>query len=120
MHPYATRTLTAGLEGIDPGLVDAAKGLGAGPMTAFRTVTLPLLKSSVVASVIFTFVISLDELVVTMFLTSPGLSTLPVEMYNYIEYTSDPTIAAVSVLLIAFTSVVVLALERLVGFESLT
>jgi len=117
--PYAIRTLTAGLQGMDESLVHAAMSLGATPFTALRTVTLPLLKAALLAAGIFAFVTSLDELVVTLFLTGPRLSTLPVEMFNYIEVTSDPTIAAVSVLLIVFTSVTVLAIERLVGFGEL-
>jgi putative spermidine/putrescine transport system permease protein len=117
--PYAIRTLSAGLQGMDDSLVQAAMSLGARPIVALRTVTLPLLKAALLASVIFTFVTSLDELVVTLFLTGPRLSTLPVEMYNYIEVTSDPTIAAVSVMLIVFTSGAVLAMERLVGFGDL-
>jgi putative spermidine/putrescine transport system permease protein len=118
--PYAIRTLSAGLQGMDEALVQAAMSLGATRLVAFRTITLPLLKAAVLASAIFTFVTSLDELVVTLFLTGPRLSTLPVEMYNYIEVTSDPTIAAISVLLIVFTSAVVLIVERLVGFGDLT
>jgi putative spermidine/putrescine transport system permease protein len=65
-------------------------------------------------------VTSLDELVVTLFLTGPRLTTLPVEMYNYIEFTSDPTIAAISVLLIALTSAIVLLAERTIGFGDFT
>jgi putative spermidine/putrescine transport system permease protein len=118
--PYSIRMLTAGLQGMDIALVEAAMSLGAGPTVAFRTITLPLLKSAMLASAIFAFVTSLDELVVTLFLTGPRLSTLPVEMYNYIEVTSDPTIAAISVLLIIFTSALVFALDRLVGFGEVT
>jgi putative spermidine/putrescine transport system permease protein len=81
---------------------------------------MPLLKAGLLASAIFTFVTSLDELVVTLFLTGPRLTTLPVEMYNYIEFTSDPTIAAISVLLIALTSAIVLLAERTIGFGDFT
>jgi putative spermidine/putrescine transport system permease protein len=114
--PYSVRTISASLYGLDAMLPKAANSLGAGSVVAFRTVTLPLLKPALVASAIFCFVTSFDELVVTLFLTGPRLTTLPVEMYNYIEFTSDPTIAAISVLLILFTSAMVLMAERLVGF----
>jgi putative spermidine/putrescine transport system permease protein len=53
---------------------------------------------------------------VSVFLTGPRLSTLPVQIYNYIEFTSDPTIAAISALLIVLTVGAVLLVERLVGF----
>ena len=90
--------------------------LGATPLMVFRTITLPLLKPGILAGAIFAFVTSFDELVVSLFLTGPNLTTLPVQIYNYIEYTSDPTIAAISVVLIVFTSLVVLITERIVGF----
>ena len=71
-----------------------------------------------IAGATFAFITSFDELVVSLFLTGPRLSTLPVQIYNYIEFASDPTIAAISVLLIAFTTAVVLLVERVVGFTA--
>ena len=110
---------SASLEAMDDMLTEAAIGLGATPLVAFRTITMPLFRTGFLAAAIFTFVTSLDELVVTLFLTGPRLSTLPVEMYNYIEFTSDPTIAAISVLLIVLTSAIVLLTERFIGFGDL-
>jgi putative spermidine/putrescine transport system permease protein len=83
---------------------------------AARTVTLPVIKPGVIAGATFGFITSFDELVVSLFLTGPRLSTLPVQIYNYIEFTSDPTIAAISALLIVLTVAAVLLVERLVGF----
>ena len=114
--PYVVRTVGASLVGLDRSLEEAAMSLGAAPWLTFRTVTLPLLKPGIMAGAIFAFVTSFDELVVSLFLTGPNLTTLPVQIYNYIEYTSDPTIAAISVVLIVFTSLVVLITERIVGF----
>jgi putative spermidine/putrescine transport system permease protein len=62
-------------------------------------------------------VTSFDELVASLFLTGPRLTTLPVQIYTSLEYTSDPTIAAISVILIVFTTAVVLVTERIVGFS---
>jgi putative spermidine/putrescine transport system permease protein len=114
--PYVIRTVGASLLGLDRSLEEAALSLGATPLLTFRTITLPLLKPGILAGAIFAFVTSFDELVVSLFLTGPNLTTLPVQIYNYIEYTSDPTIAAISVVLIVFTSLVVLITERIVGF----
>ena len=110
------RTVSATLEGVDRRVEEAAASLGAPPVTMFRTVTLPLIKPGIIAGAIFAFITSFDELVVSLFLTGPRLSTLPVQIYNYIEFASDPTIAAISVLLIVFTTGVVLLVERVVGF----
>jgi putative spermidine/putrescine transport system permease protein len=114
--PYVVRTVAATLEGFDRIVEEAAASLGAPPLAAFWTVTLPLIKPGVIAGATFAFITSFDELVVSLFLTGPRLSTLPVQIYNYIEFASDPTIAAISVLLIVFTTAVVLLVEQVVGF----
>lgn len=114
--PYVVRTVAATLEGFDRTVEEAAASLGAPPLAAFWTITLPLIKPGVIAGATFAFITSFDELVVSLFLTGPRLSTLPVQIYNYIEFASDPTIAAISVLLIVFTTAVVLLVERVVGF----
>ena len=115
--PYVVRTVSATLQGFDRALEEAAANLGASPLVSFWTVTLPLVKPGVIAGAAFAFITSFDELVVSMFLTGPRLSTLPVQIYNYIEFSSDPTIAAISVVLILFTTAVVLLIERIVGFS---
>jgi putative spermidine/putrescine transport system permease protein len=114
--PYVIRTVTGTLHGLDSMLEQAAIGLGATPIVAFLTITLPLLRSGIVAGAILAFVTSFDELVVSAFLTGPQLTPLPVQIYTYIEFTSDPTIAAISVVLVSFTAIAVLVTERVVGF----
>jgi putative spermidine/putrescine transport system permease protein len=114
--PYVVRTVSATLQGLDRALEEAAASLGAAPLVAFWTVTLPVIKPGVIAGATFAFITSFDELVVSLFLTGPRLSTLPVQIYNYIEFTSDPTIAAISTLLVVLTVGGVLLVERLVGF----
>ena len=60
---------------------------------------------------------SFDELIVSLFLTGPQLSTLPVKIYHYIEYNSDPTIAAISVVVVVISATVILLTERFVGLS---
>jgi putative spermidine/putrescine transport system permease protein len=115
--PYVIRTVSASLAGLDRALEEAGASLGATPLTVFRTVTLPLLKPGIMAGAIFAYVTSFDELVMTLFLAGPRLTTLPVQIFNYLEYTSDPTIAAISVVLVLITIVAVLLTERIVGFS---
>jgi putative spermidine/putrescine transport system permease protein len=115
--PYVIRTVSASLVGVDRTLEQAAESLGAPPFVAFRTVTLPLLKPGLIAASILAFVQSFDELVMSLFLTGPRVSTLPVQIFHYLEYNSDPTIAAISVVLILFSTTLVLLTERFVGFS---
>jgi putative spermidine/putrescine transport system permease protein len=113
--PYVVRTVSATLAEIDRAWEEAALTLGADPWRGFRTITLPLLRPSLVAGATFSLIISFDEFTISLFLVGSGMMTLPIEMYNYAEYSLDPTLAAVSTLLILFTTLAVLAVERTVG-----
>jgi ABC-type spermidine/putrescine transport system permease subunit II len=92
-------------------LEDAARGLGANGFVVFRRVTLPLILPSVVSAALFAFIVSWDEFILAFFLASPGVETLPVVIYNLLRESVDPTISAVSTLLMAITLVAVLASE---------
>jgi putative spermidine/putrescine transport system permease protein len=81
----------------------------------FRRVTLPLALPGLAASAFLAFLLSFDETVISLFLSGPRASTLPVEMVRYVEGRTDPMIAALSVLLIAGTLAVIFVVERLVG-----
>jgi putative spermidine/putrescine transport system permease protein len=114
--PYVVRIVSAGLQSFDHSLEEAARSLGASRARALVDVTLPLIKGSVMAAVVFAFIISFDEVVVTLFLAGPKLMTLPVAIYTYIEYTSDPSIAAISTILVVLTVGAVLVIDRTAGF----
>jgi putative spermidine/putrescine transport system permease protein len=109
------RTAIATLSEIDRSLEEAAQTLGADRWRTFRHVTLPLLRPGLLAGVTFSFIISFDEFTVSMFLVGPGLMTLPLEMYHYSEFTLDPTLAAISTVLLGLTTVAVVVIEKLVG-----
>ena len=113
--PYVVRTVSATLAEIDRAYEEAALTLGANPWTSFRDITLPLLRPGLVAGATFSLIISFDEFTISLFLVGSGMMTLPIEMYNYAEYSLDPTLAAVSTLLVLATTVAVLAVERTVG-----
>jgi putative spermidine/putrescine transport system permease protein len=91
----------ASLGELDPSLEEAARNLGAGWWGTFFLVTLPLIRPGVLAGAIFAFIISFDELVITLFIAGPKLTTLPIRIFTYVEYASDPTISAISTTLIA-------------------
>lgn len=99
--PFATRLCLASLAETDWSIEEAARSLGAGPIKAFVTVVLPTIAPGVIAGALFAFIISFDELVVTLFLTGGSEQTLPVRIFNYIEYSNDPTVSAVCTLIIA-------------------
>ncbi|MEP7206443.1 MAG: ABC transporter permease [Casimicrobiaceae bacterium] len=99
--PFVIRMVMVSLARFDPAIEEAARNLGAGRWRTFFLITLPLIRPGVLAGSVFAFILSFDELVVTLFLTAPGLQTLPIRIYTYVEYSSDPTISAISTALIA-------------------
>ena len=79
---------------------EASLNLGAGRLKTFFSITLPLIKPGIIAGGIFAFFISFDEVTITLFLAGPRTTTLPIQLYTFIEYSSDPTIAAASAFMI--------------------
>ncbi len=115
--PYVVRTVSATLHEVDPAMIEAAHVLGANRWRSFVHVMLPLLRPGLIAGATFSLIISFDEFTISLFLTGPGLVTLPIQIYNYVEFSIDPTVAAISTILIVFSGLVVLAIERWVGLE---
>lgn len=115
--PYIVRTVGASLEGVNQTIEEAAQSLGATPWETFRHVTLPLIRPGVVAGAIFSLIMSFDEFTVSLFLVGAGVITLPIQVFRSIEFTIDPTVAAVSTLLVALTTLTVIAVERLLGLQ---
>jgi putative spermidine/putrescine transport system permease protein len=115
--PYIIRSVMATLAGVDRALEEAAADLGAPPAVTFFTVTLPLVKGGVVAGALFAFVISWTNVEVTMFFTTSRLNPLPVNIMNYIAYTVDPLVAAISAASVYVSFVVLLLIEATVGLD---
>jgi putative spermidine/putrescine transport system permease protein len=115
--PYALRILTTALTTLPPSVEEAAGSLGAPPWRVLLLITLPMMSSGIAAAAAIVFLISFDEVVVSLFVVGPRLTTLPVALYHYIESHADPLVAAVSVLLICLTLVFVMVLDRTVGLR---
>jgi putative spermidine/putrescine transport system permease protein len=115
--PYALRMLTTALTTLPPSVEEAAASLGAPPLSVLLLVTLPMMSSGIVAAAAIVFLISFDEVVVSLFVVGPRLTTLPVALYHYIESHADPLVAAVSVLMICVTLIFVVILDRTVGLS---
>ena len=115
--PYVVYIMSANIAGLNPTLLEAAESLGATPTRAFRTITLPLLKGGLVAAAVLGFVQSFDELEMSLFLTGTDMSTLPVNLYHYLEFNSDPMVAAISTVVVIVSTVLVLLAERFIGLS---
>ncbi|MET0744024.1 MAG: hypothetical protein ABWY78_11690, partial [Microvirga sp.] len=86
---------------------EAAMDLGAGPLETFFRVILPEISVSMVVAAVFAFVTSFDQVETTLFLVRPGDNTLPIEMFLYLQKWQDPTIAALSTVLILFAVAII-------------
>src|SRR5680860_399360 len=117
--PFALRILAASLTGINPDQELAAQNLGASKLRAFWSVTLPQIRTGVTAAFIMCFIISFDNVAVSLFLAGPGFSVLPVALYNYAANVFDGVAAAVSVSMVAIAMTVIVAIERTVGLDKL-
>jgi putative spermidine/putrescine transport system permease protein len=115
--PYTVRTITMSLMAVDRRVEEAALVHGASPAKVFWRITLPLVRPGLIAGAVIAFLISFDEATISLFLVSVKASTLPTEIYHYLEYSTDPQIAALSVILILISIVMVVAVERLIGLR---
>lgn len=113
--PWSLRLLTANLVGVDGAVEEAALSLGATPLVAAVKVTLPLIWPGLVAATLFSFVVSFGNIEVSLFLVTPGSTTLPIAILQYLEWKIDPTVAAVSSLQIALIAGALLVTDRFVS-----
>jgi len=113
--PWSIRILTAALLRIDPSLEEAAIGLGAGRMTVLTRIILPAISPAVFAASLFGFIASFIDLEFTLFMVGPGQTTLPIAVMNYVAWSLDPTVAAVSAIQIAIVFVVLMVIDRIFG-----
>lgn len=117
--PYLLRTVMGTYAGIDASLEEAAAVLGASPLQCLRHVTMPLMKSGVFAGAVFAFLISFDEVAVSLLLTNTRTMTLPVSILSYLVYNYDPSVAAIATVQIGVAVALLLVLERTVGMRQL-
>jgi putative spermidine/putrescine transport system permease protein len=113
--PYVMRTTLAVLAESDPFLEEAARTMGAGRLQRLWFVVVPQCLPGLAAGAFFAFNISFDEAVLSLFLRRPGLTTLPVQIYGQLEFSPDPSVAAVSSIMIALTVVLIVIIDRLLG-----
>jgi putative spermidine/putrescine transport system permease protein len=113
--PYVVRTTLAVLAESDPHLEEAARTMGANRMQRLWFVVVPQCVPGLAAGAFFAFNISFDEAVLSLFLRGPTVTTLPVQIYGQLEFSPDPSVAAVSTIMIALTFVLIFVIDRMLG-----
>ncbi|HEX3927203.1 MAG TPA: ABC transporter permease [Gemmatimonadales bacterium] len=110
--PFTMLVVLARLRGMDRTLEDAALTLGADELTAFRRITVPLLMPGIVAAALLAFTLSFDDFIITFFTAGAGTTTLPLVIYGMVRRTVEPTVNALSALLVVGTTVLLLIAQR--------
>lgn len=117
--PYVIRVVGSSMEQFDFSIEEAAWSLGCPKTAAFFKVVLPNVTSGISSAFMLAFINSFNNIPVSMFLSGPGVSTFPSTLMNYIEYNYDPTVSAVSVLLMAATVIIMVIVDRTLGIAAL-
>lgn len=115
--PFTIAGIIASLEGVDPQLELAAWTLGASRWRILWEVTIPLVAPGLVSSMLFAFIVSFGDVYISLFLSSPGKTTLPIEIFTYMLWDSSPVIAAITTVQMLMIILLGLAIERLVGLR---
>jgi putative spermidine/putrescine transport system permease protein len=117
--PYIIRTAAVSLAAVSRDMEMAAMDLGASSRQSFMYVTMPLIRSGLISGYIFAFLISFGEVAMTIFVIGSKYTTLPVKMFNYMLQVNTPVIAAMSTVLIGFSVLLMVVLDRLFGLRTI-
>jgi putative spermidine/putrescine transport system permease protein len=118
--PYVIRTVVASLILTDTALEDAARTLGAGRWMVFRRITIPQIAPGLAAGSLFAFMVSFDNFPISLWLADAQHNPVPILVFQRIASVFDPSIAAISTLMIVLSMAIVVALERIIGLRRAT
>lgn len=111
--PVVFLVTRAAVQDLDPGIAEAARGLGAGPWTVLRRITLVLVRPAIAVGALLAFVLSFNDFMFALFLCTPEIDTLPKVIWPSLRYTLTPVVAAASTVALGVTVAALLACARL-------
>jgi putative spermidine/putrescine transport system permease protein len=115
--PYVVRTVTASLMLADASLEDAARTLGADGWRVFRRITMPQIAPGLVAGALFAFMVSFDNFPISLWLSDAQHNPIPLLIFQMISNVFEPSVAAISTLMMLLSLVIVLIVERVAGLR---
>lgn len=115
--PYCVGTVSAVLMRLSPRLEEAAASLGASEWSIFRRVTFPLIRPGIAAGILYAFIISFGDVPVAVFLAGTSFVTLPVEVFQALQFDFDPAILALSTLVVIVSLILIVVMQRMVGLD---
>lgn len=118
--PYVMRNVASALTNVDGAMEEAAMSLGASRARMLTSIVLPNIKSGVIAACVLSVINSFNNVPLSVFLSGPGVTTLPIAMLNYVGYHFDPTVAALSTVFMVITIVVMLVVDKTLGLDKIS
>jgi putative spermidine/putrescine transport system permease protein len=115
--PFTVAGIVASLDGVDAQLEQAALTLGASRLRALWEIVIPLVAPGLLSALIFAFIVSFGDVYISLFLSGPGMTTLPIEIFSFMLWESSPVVAAITTVQILLIIVLGLAIERMVGLR---
>lgn len=115
--PFTVAGILASLDGVDRQYELAAWTLGASRLRILWEVVIPLVAPGLISAFIFAFIISFGDVYIALFLSGPGMTTLPIEIFSYMQWESTPVIAAITTIQIVMIMILGLVIERLFGLR---
>jgi putative spermidine/putrescine transport system permease protein len=115
--PYSIRITQASFLSLDSSTEEAARILGANGFETFRHITMPLIRAALIASLLFAFAISIDDVAMTAFLTTPTLYTMSIVMLGWASYNISPELAAAAGVLTVVTFGFLFLIDKIVGID---
>ncbi len=111
---FVTVVVLGRLQGFDENVIAAARDLGATPWVIISRIIIPLLAPGIIAGGLLAFTLSIDDYVITFFVSGPGATTLPLKIYSMVKHSKDlPVINAISTIFLALTFLIVWLSQRL-------
>lgn len=118
--PYIIRVVGSSMEQLDYSIEEVAWSLGCTKIRAFMKIVLPNVTSGIFAAFMLAFVNSFNNVPVSMFLSGSGVTMLPTSLLSYMEYNYDPTVSAISVMLMVLTIVLMIVIEKTLGLAAIS
>ncbi len=115
--PYSVGAIAAVLARFDPALEEAAESLGATRWATFCQVTLPVIRPGVMAGLFYAFIASFGDIPVALFLVTDKLMTLPVQIFQDMQFDFKPSMLAVSSLVVVYSLVIIFGVQKIAGFD---
>lgn len=114
---YTFRMVGTGIDKFDYSIEEAAMSLGATRSLVFFRIVLPNISSSIISAFLMAFISAFNNVALTRFLTGPGVVTLPINMMAYLEFHYDPSISALSVLLMFMSLIIIFVSEKITNWK---